>query len=93
MKVAAPLPVVVAAAFVTVAPVGPVATTAVTVTPAWLTALPLASRSCRTGCWSKAAPLCAVADGCVLIVSWVAVPAVAVALKGTGDPAPVACTV
>src|SRR5437016_47745 len=84
LNVAAPLPVVVAAAFVSVAPVGPVAITAVTVVPAWLTALPLASRSCSTGCWSKATPLCAVADGCVLIVSWVGVPAVAVALKGTG---------
>src|SRR5205823_414131 len=93
LNVAAPLPVVVAAAFVSVAPVGPVAITAVTLVPAWLTALPFASRSCRTGGGVNATPLCAVAGGGVLIVSWVAAPAVAVALKLTGDPAPVACTV
>src|SRR2546426_11470077 len=66
---------------------------AVTVTPLWLTGLPPASRSCTTGCWATATPLCAVADGCVVIVTWVAVPGVADAVKGTGDPAPVACTV
>src|SRR5205823_3232210 len=76
LNVAAPLPVVVAAAFVSVAPVGPVAITAVTVVPAWLTALPFASRSCRTGGGVNATPLCAVAGGGVLIVSWVAAPAV-----------------
>src|SRR5256885_1139097 len=61
--------------------------------PVPLTALPLASRNGPTGCWRKPTPLCAVADGGVLIVTWVAVPGVADALKGTGDPAPVACTV
>src|SRR5439155_616350 len=86
LNVAAPLPVVVAAAFVSVAPVGPVAITAVTVVPAWLTALPFASRSCSTGCGVNATPLCAVAGGGVLIVSCVAVPAVAVAVKITGLP-------
>src|SRR5213079_1720487 len=86
LNVAAPLPVVVAAAFVSVAPVGPVAITAVTVVPAWLTALPFASRSCRTGGGVNATPLCAVAGGGVLIVSWVAAPAVAVAVKITGLP-------
>src|SRR5439155_237713 len=84
LTVAAPLPVVVPAAFVSVAPVGPVAITAVTVVPAWLTALPFASRSCSTGCGVNATPLCAVAGGGVLIVSCVAVPAVAVAVKITG---------
>src|SRR3989442_941921 len=34
--------------------------------------LPLASRSCTTGCCAKATPLCAVADGGVVSVNWVA---------------------
>src|SRR5439155_1231775 len=86
LNVAAPLPVVVAAAFVSVAPVGPVAITAVTVVPAWLTALPFASRSCRTGGEVNATPLCAVAGGGVLIVSCAAAPAVPVAVNVTGLP-------
>src|SRR5439155_788221 len=90
LNVAAPLPVVVAAAFVSVAPVGPVAITAVTVVPAWLTALPFASRSCSTGCGVNATPLCAVAGGGVLIVTCVAAPAVPV--TGT-EPFTMAVTV
>src|SRR2546430_17058351 len=92
VKLATPLPFVVAVSVPPSVP-PPVAIAAVTVTPAWLTALPLASRNCTTGCRANATPLCAVADGAVLIVSCVAAPAVAVALKLTGDPAPVACTV
>jgi len=40
----------------------PDAIVAVMVTPAWLTGLPAPSRSCTTGCWPKATPLCAVAE-------------------------------
>jgi len=50
LKVASPLPTVVAVAFVSVAPAGPDAIVAVTVTPAWFTGLPLASRTWITGC-------------------------------------------
>src|SRR5439155_1117671 len=92
VKVATPVPVVVALRVPPSVP-APVAIVAVTVTPAWLTSLP-PRRPCElTGCCAKATPLCAVLDGWVVIVSCVAAPAVAVALKATGDPAPVACTV
>ena len=74
LKLAAPLPVVVAEALASVPP-GPLATTAVTVTPLWLTGLPLASCSWSTGCWAKGAPLCALLEGWVLSASWLAVPA------------------
>src|SRR2546422_1040799 len=93
LNVAAPLPTVVAVAFVSVAPAGPVAITAVTGTPAPPAGLPAPSRTWSTGCCPKAAPLVAVGEGWVVIVSWVAAPAVAVVLKVTGEPAPVACTV
>src|SRR5437588_9389 len=92
VKLATPLPFVVALSVPPSVP-PPVAIAAVTVTWAWLTALPLASRSCTTGCWANATPLCAVLEGWVVRLNWVAAPAVAVALKVTGDPAPVACTV
>src|SRR5947208_12845733 len=93
VNVAAPLATVVAVAFVSVAPLGPDAITAVTVSPAPPAGLPAASRTWITGCWLNAVPLAAVADGGVVIVSCAAAPAVAVALKVTGEPAPVACTV
>src|SRR2546430_920731 len=67
----------------------PGATANVTATCA--TGFPFASFTITEGGEPTAVP--AVADCCVLIVSWVGVPAVAVALKGTGDPAPAACTV
>jgi hypothetical protein len=51
---------------------------AVTVTPAKETALPLRSASWTTGCAGSATPLCALADGCVTIVSPVGVGAVTV---------------
>ena len=93
LKLAAPLPVVVAEALASVPP-GPLATTAVTVTPLWLTGLPLASCSCTTGCWANGAPLCALLEGSVVIASFAAAPAVAVAVKVTGLPvSPVALAV
>ena len=55
-------------------PPTPEAITAVTVKPATLTALPAASRTWSTGCSANATPLAAVAEGCVLIVTCVAVP-------------------
>src|SRR5207247_4251711 len=54
--------------------------------PAWATLLLLASRSCTTGCVLNATPLAAGVDGSVVITSFVAPPAVAVAAKGTGEP-------
>src|SRR5438876_6552593 len=93
LNVAAPLATVVAVALLSVAPAGPEAITAVTGTPAPPAGLPAASRTWSTGCGVNAAPLVAVADGGVVIVSCAAAPAVAVALKVTGEPAPVACTV
>src|ERR1051325_6479705 len=92
VKLATPLPFVVAVSVPPRVP-PPVAIVAVTVTPLWLTALPLASRSCTTGCRAKATPLRALLDGSVVMHSCVAAPAVAVALKVTGDPAAVACPV
>src|SRR5439155_181779 len=75
LNVAAPLATVVAIALLNVAPAGPVAITAVTGTPAPPAGFPAASRTWITGCWVNAAPLVAVVEGSVVIVSWVAVPA------------------
>src|SRR5438128_414415 len=75
LNVAAPLASVVAVALLSVAPAGPDAITAVTGTPAPPAGLPAPSRTWSTGCWLNGAPLAAVADGSVVIVSWVAVPA------------------
>src|SRR5438128_11816272 len=75
LNVAAPLPTVVAVAFVSVAPAGPVAITAVTGTPAPPAGLPAPSRTWSTGCCPKAAPLAAVGEGSVVIVSGAAAPA------------------
>src|SRR3989442_1463445 len=74
LNVAAPVAPVVAVALVGVAPAG--VTVAVTSTPLWLTGLPLASWSWTTGCCANATPLCAVAEGGVVSVSWVAAPCV-----------------
>src|SRR2546429_10008727 len=74
VKLATPLPFVVAVSVPPSVP-PPVAIAAVTVTWAWLTGLPLASRNCTTGCWAKAAPLWALLDGWVVILSCVAGPA------------------
>src|SRR5439155_6416950 len=75
LNVAAPLASVVAVALLSVAPAGPVAITAVTISPAPPAGLPAASRTWSTGCCANAAPLDAVTDGGVVIVSWVVVPA------------------
>src|SRR5207237_2290716 len=61
----------------------PVAIAAVTVTPAWLTGFPAPSRSCTTGCCANATPLCAVAEGWVVSVNWVAAPAPTVIVPET----------
>src|SRR5207237_53064 len=68
----------------------PVAIAAVTVTWAWLTALPLASRSCTPGCWANATPLGAVLEGWVVRLNWVAAPAVIVIVVEVADVSPVA---
>src|SRR2546428_231649 len=81
VKPPTPLPSVVAVSVPPSVP-APVAIAAVTVPPAWLTALPLASRSCTTGCWANGTPFCAVTDGGVVSVAWVAAPA----LIGAGPP-------
>src|SRR3989441_312196 len=64
VKDATPLPVVVAVSVPPNVP-PPVAITAVTTTPAWLTGFPAPSPSCTTGCWAKATPLGADAEGSV----------------------------
>src|SRR3989442_3071608 len=59
---------------------------AVTGVPLWLTGLPDASCSWITGCCRNATPLRAVADGCVVIASFAAAPAVPVAVNLTPLP-------
>src|SRR5258706_7886308 len=61
-----------------VPPAGPDASAAVTAVPDCATAFPAASRTWITGCCGIGVPLCAPADGCVVMPSWVAVPAVSV---------------
>src|SRR5207302_1837517 len=75
-----------AVAFVRAAPPGPAAITAVTVVPLSLAELPFASWSWTTGCWANATPFCALLDGAVVSASFVAAPAVPVAVKVTGLP-------
>src|SRR5436309_10950643 len=84
VKVATPLPLVVAVALLGAAPAG--LTVAVTTTPLWLTGLPLASSSWSTGCWAKATPLCPALDGAVVKATRPAAPAVPSAVKVTGLP-------
>src|SRR5437667_23941 len=81
LNVAAPLASVVAVALLNVAPAGPEAITAVTGTSAPPAGLPAASRTWITGCWANAAPLAAVGEGSVVIVSCVAVPAPSVIVE------------
>src|SRR5437667_1306825 len=88
LNVAAPLPTVVAVALLNVAPAGPVAITAVTGTPAPPAGLPAPSRTWSTGCWLNGAPLVAVGDGGVVIVSWVAVPAPSVMVEDVAGVSP-----
>src|SRR5205809_663503 len=75
LNVAAPLASVVAVALLSVAPAGPEAITAVTARSAPPAGLPAPSRTWSTGCGLNGAPLPAVGDGWVVIVSCVAVPA------------------
>jgi hypothetical protein len=84
LKLAAPFEPVVAVALLGVAPAG--VAVAATTTPLWLTGLPLASWSCSTGCCAKAVPVGALLDGGVVITSFVAAPAVPVAVNVTGLP-------
>ena len=89
VKVATPLPFVVALSVPPNVP-PPVAIAAVTLTSDWLTGLPLASRSWITGCCAKGTPLCAVLDGSVVTVNWVAAPAVIVTVAELTPVSPVA---
>ncbi len=59
---ATPVPIVVAVRVPPNVP-PPAAIAAVTVTPAWLTGLFAPSRTCTAGCWAKATPLWADAEG------------------------------
>src|SRR3989475_4004710 len=88
LNVAAPLPTVVAVAFVSAAPAGPEAITAVTGTPAPPAGLPAPSRTWSTGCWLNGAPLVAVGQGSVVIVSWVPVPAPSVMVEDVAGVSP-----
>jgi hypothetical protein len=87
LNVAAPFPAVVAVAPLAVAPAG--LGVAVTTMPAWLTGLPLASWSWTTGCCASGTPLRAVLEGGVVTTTFVAAPAVPVAVKVRGLPASV----
>ena len=87
MKLASPLAFVVAVPPLTVAPAGPPAITAFTVTLAWPFGFPLASRSCTAGCCVKIIPACAATAGCVVSVSWVTSLAIPVATNVIGFPA------
>src|SRR5207248_6501417 len=89
VKLAAPFAFVVAVSVPPSVP-PPVAIAAVTVTPAWLTELPLASRTWITGCWANAAPLWALLDGWVVMLSCVAAPAVMVIVADVAALSPVA---
>src|SRR5205823_1863300 len=68
----------------------PVAIAAVTVTPAWLPGLPPPFPYTTLFRSAKGTPLCAVADGCVVTVNWVAVPAVSVTVAELTLVSPVA---
>src|ERR1044071_5085701 len=91
VKVAAPDALVVAVSVPpSVAPEGPEASAAVTTIPDCATAFPDASRTCTTGCGEMGTPLCALADGWVVMVSWLAVPAPIVMPFDTAAVSPVA---
>jgi hypothetical protein len=63
---------------------------AVTTTPDWLTGVFDAFRSWMAACWASATPLCAVADGCVVIASCVAGAACTVSVAEPEMPSLVA---
>ena len=54
-----------------------------------VTTLPLESSTLTTGCWARAAPLFSVAEGSVVMTSWVAVPALMVKLVEVPEVRPV----
>src|SRR5437667_12442784 len=93
LNVACPLPTVVAVAFVSVAPLGPDAITAVTGTPAPPAGLPAPSRTWSTGCGVNGAPLVSVGEGSVVIVRWVAAPGARVNAVHGAPVGPVALAV
>src|ERR1044072_6113491 len=72
-----------------VAPAGPEGSSAVTTIPDSATGFPDASRSWSTGCCANAAPLVALAEGCVVIESWDAAPAPSVTPLDTAAVKPV----
>src|ERR1044071_2389978 len=91
VKVAAPeAPVVAVRVPPRVAPDGPDAIAAVTTIPDCATGFPDPSRSWSTGCCANAAPLVALAEGCVVMVSWDAAPAPIVMPLDTAAVKPVA---
>ena len=65
----------------------PVASAVVTTVPVVGTVLPKTSARRTAGCTANGTPLCAAPEGCVWIWSWVAMPAMPVAVKVTGLPA------
>ena len=88
-KVASPLGLVVAVSVPLSVPL-PTAMTAMTLTPAPDTALPLTSATWMMGCCGNVTPTCAADDGCVAMSSCVAVPAVmAIGPNGSGVTEPV----
>src|ERR1043165_8274074 len=91
VKLAAPDALVVAVRVPpSVAPDGPEASAAVTTVPDSATGFPDASRSWSTGCCASTAPLVALADGWVVIVSCDAAPAPIVMPLETASVKPVA---
>src|ERR1044072_2256028 len=89
VKPAAPrAPVVAVRVPPSVAPDGPEAIAAGTTIPDWATRFPDASRSWSTGCCANTAPLVALADGCVVMVSCDAAPAAIVTALDTAAASP-----
>src|ERR1044071_3366762 len=85
LKVARPLALVVA---VSVPPSVPPPLASGGGQPPCATGLFAASLSWIAGCWANATPLCALLDGCVAIVSFVAAPAPRVILPETTEVSP-----
>src|SRR5439155_1473828 len=81
LKIPPPLPTVLAVALLNVAPAAPESTPSLPGALPTPAGLPAASRTWITGCWANAAPLAAVGEGSVVIVSCVAVPAPSVIVE------------
>src|ERR1043166_2415989 len=91
VKLAAPeAPVVAVRVPPRVAPEGAEASAAVTTIPDCATGFPDASRSWSTGCWANTAPLVALAEGWVVMLSCDAAPAPSVTPLDTAAVKPVA---